>query len=261
MATEISESTFIINDGPLSIRKSGAGRALLHMHSAGGPRYSAVVQALGENHNVHQPICPGFEGLPKHPAVNSISDYADLLADYIRTECDGACDVVAESFGGWGALWLAARHPELIGQMVLEAPAGLCPEGKGGLPADPQARYAALYAHPEKVPADTRAPEILQGNGATFMSFGGLIFDDALEEKLPDISARTLVLMGNLDTIIPAETGHLLKAKVPNSHLTYIWDAAHSLEMDQPERMIAIITDFLDRGESFIVRPGKDAAT
>ncbi len=255
-----TEAKHQINGGALSVRVAGEGRPLVHLHSAGGPRLSHVVRALAGHHTVHQPTCPGFEGTPKHPALNAITDYADLIAAYIEKNCGGDCDIVAESFGGWVALWLAARHPGLIGQMVLEAPAGLCPPGKGGLPADPQERFRKLYAHPEKAPEDNRPVEMLQANGAVFMGFGGLKFDEELAAKLPEIKARTLVLMGTLDEIIPPETGHLLKSKIALSHLTYIWDAAHSLEIDQPEKVATIALDFLDRGESFIVKPGKDAA-
>lgn len=255
-----TEAKHEINGGPLTVRVAGEGRALVHLHSAGGPRQSEVVTRLAHHHTVHQLTCPGFEGTAKHPALNAITDYADLVAEYIKTQCDGECDIVAESFGGWTALWVAARHPDLVGQLVVEAPAGLCPPGKGGLPTDPQERFRKLYAHPERAPQDNRPVEILQGNGAIFMGFGGLVFDKALAAALPDITARTLVLMGTLDEIIPPETGHLIKAKVRQSHLTYIWDAAHSLEIDQPEKVATIALDFLDRGESFIVKPGKDAA-
>ncbi|MCC2096184.1 MAG: alpha/beta hydrolase [Hyphomicrobiales bacterium] len=258
--TSFTETTHQINGGSLTVRTAGTGRAIVHLHSAGGPRLSHVVRTLAHHHTIHQPTCPGFEGTPEHPALNAVSDYADVIAEYIRTHCGGDCDIVAESFGGWVALWLAARHPDLVGQMVLEAPAGLCPPGKGGLPADPQERFRKLYAHPEKAPPDNRPIEMLQANGAVFMGFGGLRFDEELAAKLPEIKARTLVLMGTLDEIIPPETGHLLKSQLPLSHLTYIWDAAHSLEIDQPEKVAAIALDFLDRGESFIVRPGKDTA-
>lgn len=254
-----TETTHEINGGPVKVRVAGEGRALVHLHSAGGPRVSQVVIQLAHHHTVHQLVCPGFEGTPRHPALKAISDYADVVAEYIRTQCGGDCDIVAESFGGWVALWVAARNPGLIGQLVLEAPAGLCPAGKGGLPASPEERFRKLYAHPERAPADNRPVAILQGNGAVFMGFGGLVFDAALAEKLPAITARTLVLMGTLDEIIPPETGHLIKAKVEHSHLTYIWDAAHSLEIDQPDVVARLVLDFLDRGESFIVRPGKDA--
>jgi pimeloyl-ACP methyl ester carboxylesterase len=255
-----TEATHTINGGPFTVRAVGDGRPVVHLHSAGGPRLTQTIEKLAQTYTVHQPLCPGFEGTPKHPGLTAITDYADLVAEYIRSQCGGECDIVAESFGGWVALWVAARHPCIVGQMVLAAPAGLCPPGKGGLPADPQERFARLYAHPENAPQDNRPVEILQGNGAIFMGFGGLIFDEALAAKLPEITARTLVLMGSLDQIIPPETGHLIKAKVPLSHLTYIWDAAHSLEIDQPQRVAAIVLDFLARGESFIVKPGKDAA-
>lgn len=256
MTIAFSEQTFDLKGGPLSVRKAGSGRHVVHLHSAGGPRPSPVVARLAERHTLHQPVCPGFEGSANHPAVKSVTDYANLVADYIRAECGGDCDLVGESFGGWVSLWVAARHPDLIGQLVLEAPAGLCPPGKGGLPADPAERHRKLYAHPERAPQETRPIEILQGNGATFMGFGGLVFDEALAAKLPEIKARTLVLMGTLDAIIPAESGQIIKARVPQSHLTYIWDAAHSLENDQPEKVGALALDFLDRGEAFIVRPG-----
>src|SRR5262249_57116665 len=78
-----------------------------------------------------------------------------------RTVIRGPCDIVAESFGGWQALWLAVRHPELVGQLVLQAPAGLRTEGTGGLPADPHARLRKLYAVPQRAPKGTRAPALL----------------------------------------------------------------------------------------------------
>ena len=44
-----------------------------------------------------------------------------------------------------------------------------------------------------------------------------------------------------------------IKDNVRQSHLTYIWQAAHGLEMDQPERVARIVRDFLERGEGFLV--------
>jgi hypothetical protein len=36
----------------------------------------------------------------------------------------------------------------------------------------------------------------------------------------------------------------------------YVWDAAHALESDQPERVLSSIAGFLTRSESFIVNWG-----
>ena len=71
----------------------------------------------------------------------------------------GKCDVVAESFGGWVALWLAAKHPDLVEQLVLQGPAGLRDPGTGGVPADPDGRMRALYSSPSTRRRKRAAPK------------------------------------------------------------------------------------------------------
>lgn len=256
-----SEKDVALSTGPLRVRVGGTGRALVHLHSAAGPRISKVVEAYADHHRVHALFMPGFEGMPRHAAVTSMQDLANLVAEYIRKECDGVCDIVGESFGGWIGLWVAILHPDLVGQLVLEAPAGLRPEGKGGLPEDAQARFKALHAHPTRAPEEKRSEQTLLANRKAVAEYtAGVAFDEALAARLGEIRARTLALMGTLDKVIPAETGQLLKAQIPVSHLTYIWDAAHALEFDQPARVSALVLDFLDRGESFLVKVTAPAA-
>ena len=38
--------------------------------------------------------------------------------------------------------------------------------------------------------------------------------------------------------------------------LLFVYDAGHNIEVDQPERFVALIRDFFSRGEAFIVNPG-----
>jgi hypothetical protein len=47
-----------------------------------------------------------------------------------------------------------------------------------------------------------------------------------------------------------------LKAKIPTSHLIYVYDAAHAIEVDQPERFLTLVGDFLARGQGFLVNAG-----
>ena len=150
--TQVSftERDVALDSGTLRVRVGGSGRPLVHLHSAAGPRVSPVVSRLAGQHTVHQPFLPGFDGTPRHAGVTSVTGLADLVAAYIRQELDGKCDVVAESFGGWVALWLAAR--------------------------------------------------------------------------------------------------------VDHARLTYVYGAAHALEFDAPDRVGTIAADFLERGESFLVR-------
>jgi pimeloyl-ACP methyl ester carboxylesterase len=199
------------------------------------------------------PTTPGYDRTPEHAAVASFPGLADLAAKFVRGVIGGPCDVMAESFGGWTALWLAVRHPDLIAQLVLEAPAGL--RTTGGVPADPAARMRALYAVPERAPVETRSAEVLAKNRQAYERYAqGVTLDTALERALPSIRARTLLVFGTLDVVCPIETARRLKAGIAQSHLTFIDGAAHVPEYDQPERVVRLVGFFLERGEAFLVR-------
>jgi pimeloyl-ACP methyl ester carboxylesterase len=249
-----------LSTGPLHYLKDGSGPPILHLHPAAGPRLTPVIELLAKRHIVYVPAMPGFDGTPKHASVTSMAGLADLMAEFAQGIIGGPCDVVAESFGGWVALWLAAKHHGLTEHLVLEGPAGLRDKGTGGVPADPEARMRALYAHPERAPKETRSPQMIADTvRARDFYMGGVDFDEALHEALRRITARTLVIMGTKDTVAPVIAAHRIKAAVANAHVSFIYGAAHSLEFDAPERVGPLIGRFLERGEAFVVR-SPDAA-
>jgi pimeloyl-ACP methyl ester carboxylesterase len=77
--------------------------------------------------------------------------------------------------------------------------------------------------------------------------------DSELMENLEKIQATTLILHGTEDRIIRADSMRLLKRRLGRAFLVYVWDAAHNLEMDQPERVLALVQSFLERSEAFVV--------
>lgn len=249
------EQRIELDTGRLVYLRGGEGRPILHLHSSAGPRVSPAIEQLASRHSIHMPTVPGFNGTPAHGTITSMTELADVMATFIRVVIGGACDVIGESFGGWIALWLAVRHPELVEQLVLAAPAGLRTEGTGGLPADPGGRLRMLYARPERAPKETRPPDVLAENQAVRERFTqGVTLDTALLEALPRIKARTLVLFGTNDEVVPVETARRLKARIPHSHLSFIYGAAHALEFDQPRRVARLVGAFLELGEGFLVR-------
>jgi pimeloyl-ACP methyl ester carboxylesterase len=233
---------------------------LLHLHSAAGPRVSPALERLAGKHTIYMPTMPGFNGTPAH-AKAGMSGLAELSAEFVGKTIGKGCDVMAEGFGGWIALWLAVKHPDLVEQLVLEAPAGLRTKGVGGLSADPAERDRKLYAVPERAPKDPRYAAALPGNFKAVQSHtGGETLDDALLKSLPRIKARTLLLFGTKDEVAPVEdVGRRLKSGIPHSHLSYIYGAAHAVEFDQPERVARLVGAFLERGEAFVVRTAEVA--
>jgi pimeloyl-ACP methyl ester carboxylesterase len=250
-----SEHRIELPSGPVHYLKGGSGPPLLHLHPAAGPRISPVIERLSGRHTLLMPTAPGFNGTPEHASVRSMSALADLMAQFARAAIGGPFDLMAESFGGWVALWIAARNPDLVGHLVLQGPAGLRDDGTGGLPADPAARLRALYAHPERAPKETRSPEAI---AATLrmrdVYMGATSYDAALHKALRQIKARTLIVMGTRDTIAPVASAYRIRDGIAQSHLSFIYGAAHALEFDAPERVGPLVAKFLERGEAFVVR-------
>src|ERR1041384_1422253 len=255
-----SAHTAELASGPVHYQKGGSGPPILHLHPAAGPRISPVVERLAQRHAFYLPTAPGFNATPMHDRVKTMADLAGLMAAFARQVIGGKCDVVAESFGGWVALWLAAKHPDLVEQLVLQGPAGLRDPGTGGVPAEPDARMRALYSKPEHAPKETRSPETIAATVRARDTYvNGIDFDAALSAALKDIKARTLVVMGTKDVVAPVIVAHRIMAGVAIAHLSFIYGAAHALEFDAPDRVGPLIASFLERGEAFVV-PRPDAA-
>lgn len=77
--------------------------------------------------------------------------------------------------------------------------------------------------------------------------------DSDLLKWIGEIQHTTLILHGTDDRIIAKESVQLLKSRLRNAFLVYVWDAAHNIEVDQPERMSSVVQRFLERSNAFMV--------
>ena len=105
----------------------GSGREVALLHGLGGSaaNWGAVAGPLARTHRVLVPDLPGHGGSPRPPHGADVGWFADAVADALREAgCERAL-VAGHSFGGLVALRLALRQPELVGGLVLVAPAGI----------------------------------------------------------------------------------------------------------------------------------------
>jgi pimeloyl-ACP methyl ester carboxylesterase len=247
----------LLSSGELSYFAAGDGRPIVYLHPAGGVRWTKVLDELTKSFKLHVPIVPGFDGTPAHASVKSMKGLAALAGEFIEKTIGGPCDVIGCSFGGYVAAWLAAERPALVDHLVLECPAGFRPKGKGERPADPEALKKLLFLHPEKLPPEAKPAEQEAANRRMLPLYGySADTDEELLARIPSIDKLTLILHGTGDRMIPKESVQLLKSRLPHAYLVYIWDAAHGIEVDQPERMLAVLTSFLERSEGFMVNWG-----
>ena len=274
MSVKYKTQTAKLKAGPLTFLTRGKSThdaegkehlPVVYLHGAGGLVKSRVHDMLSEDRRLVMPVIPGHDGTDFVPGVDSMPKLADFIATFITQKLGGRCDLIGHSFGGWLAAWIAATHPDIVDLLVLENPAGLRPGGqdgvpRGGIPADAAELFRQMYKHPEKRPADDRPAEWLKANvGKVRHYHGGMPHDAELVKRLPDITAPTLILYGLDEEMVPIETPRILSDGIPRHFLVYVYDAKHSIQVDQPDRMTNIVRDFFDRGEAFIV-PSRKAA-
>lgn len=94
----------------------------VHGNGGGASRYDLVGPELPGDIEFRAVTLPGFSTVPKDPALRTLGDYADRLADLFN-DLDRPV-VLGHGIGGSMALDLASRRPELIGGLVLHAPVG-----------------------------------------------------------------------------------------------------------------------------------------
>lgn len=69
--------------------------------------------------------------------------------------------------------------------------------------------------------------------------------DFDLRPDLPLITAPTLVISGRADGLNPPEAGEELASLIPDAAFTIYEESGHMLSAEEPERLVADITDFI----------------
>ncbi|WFU58324.1 alpha/beta hydrolase [Bradyrhizobium pachyrhizi] len=236
-----------LGHGAAEYLEGGAGPRLLFLHGASGVRITSAVEALARARRIYLPIAPGFDGTEDLDRVVGMADLANHIATFIASTIRGPADVAGHSFGGWIACWLAAQRPDLVCRLILQCPAGLNPRTDEALEGDPATFLSRAFAHPEKRRPETKTPEMIAANRARAARYSGAVrYDASLVSRLDAITCPTLILYGRKDGVVPPETPLILEKHIPRAKIVYIDDAAHNIEVDQPEIYVDLLYQFLD---------------
>ena len=256
-----------VNGARIHYERSGSGVPVIFLHAgiADSRMWEPQVAAFAEHFDVVRPDERGF-GKSELPAMRW-SARGDLLQIMDSLGLKPA-HLVGCSMGGMLAIDFALDHPERVSKLVLVG------SGIGGanfgkkypelwadvkaadeahdLAALNQAEMKLFLAGPRRpVEAiDKRLRDLFLDMNATSMSsdFDSAPTDD-LEppavERLGEISAPTLLVVGDEDVPPVLDCTELLMQKVTGARKAVIHEAAHLPSLEHPEEFNRVVLDFL----------------
>ena len=75
-----------------------------------------------------------------------------------------------------------------------------------------------------------------------------------LASRLGEIQCPTLAVFGQADTLIDPEAASIYRSRIPNCNIAFVYDAGHDIAADRPRALLDLVSDYLERHETFIVQ-------
>ncbi|MCH8082451.1 MAG: alpha/beta hydrolase [Proteobacteria bacterium] len=203
---------------------------------------------------------PGFGASAANDRSSSIKDLAGTMAQAAGKAAPGKFTLIGTSFAANVALWQALQDPDGVDALILISPTVIRPTDVR-LPAnagDTGELARLLLAHPEN-------QEALGSLDATAMAkeqdmaqrLQGPGLSEENEGRLGDVKCATLVAFGLNDRLVATQAGSIYREKIPNCHVSIVYDTGHAIVAERPEALIDAVSDYVERRETFIVGKGE----
>ena len=235
---------------PVRYYEGGSGPALVYLHGAGGVTGDdPLLAALAKTHHVYAPLIPGYGDSEECPEVRDMLDFTLHTWDVV--EALGLKDplLVGHSMGGMIAAEMAALAPNDLSRLALIAPAGLwddehpIPDIFITLPFEMPALLfhdveagAAMLTAGRNVTDPGFLQTYLVNNARQLGMAGRLLFpipERGLRQRLYRIKAKTVIIWGDSDKLIPPVYAHSFKKGIAGASLVSIPEAGHMVTLEQ----------------------------
>src|SRR5215813_6683102 len=245
----------------IEVVQAGKGRDLLFLHGAGGHiPGDPLLAALAGKYRVVAPLLPGYGRSEGEDNLRDMLDVTLHTLDVLEATKLTKPIVVGHSMGGMIAAEMAAIAHTEITRLCLLAPAGLWLDDHpvadiftklpfelpGLLFHDAEAGQKLLATG-----GDMEDPEFLKQflvmNARRLGMAGKILFpipDRGLAQRLYRITAKTLIVWGRQDVLIPPVYGHAFKKAISKSKLASIAKAGHAVGQEKPQAVLRAIRDF-----------------
>ena len=239
---------------PVRYLVGGAGPDLVYLHGAGGiTAEEPLLAELAKGHRVYAPLVPGYGDSEEAPEVRDMLDFTLHTWDVVAALGLKDPVLVGHSMGGMIAAEMAAVQPNDVSRLCLIAPAGLWDDDH------PIVDLFSLlpYEMPELLFHDAVAGTAMMTAGSNFedpnflqkylvtnarqMGMAGRILfpipERGLSTRLHRIRARTIIVWGDSDRLIPPVYAHAFKKAILGAELVSIPEAGHMVTLERPQQV------------------------
>lgn len=243
----------------IRVFEAGGGRPLVFLHGAGGiTEDNPFLAALARRWHVFAPLLPGYgdsEGAEELRDMLAVTLHSFDVVDALGLDRP---ILVGHSMGGMIAAEMAAVAPREVERLGLIAPAGLwldehpVPDLFSKLPHELPALLfhdPALGERMMTAGGDLDDPKFLEAfiirNTRQLAMAGKILFpipDRGLDERLYRIRAKTVLIWGESDRVMPPAYGDAFCAGIAGAELIRIASTGHMVIVEQPEAVVAALT-------------------
>jgi pimeloyl-ACP methyl ester carboxylesterase len=283
MTSTLTHSSLRLHGRELAYVTGGEGPAVLLVHGIGGDwhTWAPVLEGLARRHQVVAVDLPGHGSSSKSAGDYSLGALANALRDLGGALGIERATVVGHSLGGGIAMQFSYQFPERCERLVLVSSGGLGPDvglilRAAALPGSdlflsltaPPFRSlvnlaasagralrlrptaaAEFYARTYAALSDRETRAAFLGTLRGVVGTRGQLVDARdrlyLAEHMP-----TLIVWGERDAMLPVAHGREAHDAMPGSRLEIFDDAGHLPQLDDPERFVAVVEDFVATTES-----------
>ena len=243
----MSTESFTHDGAYLGVRRTGTGPPVVLVHGLSGSTrwWRFNVPALKQAHAVYSLDLSGYGRSWGRPS-RSVRDAADLICAWLDAQDLHNVTLVGHSMGGQISLHVAAQRPDRVRNLVLVCASGLLRANAARTALHlPRAAWMGERRFIGRIVFDgLRAGPLNLWRNATDL------LRDSVQDVLPFVHARTLIVWGEQDILVPLALGRLLHEALPGSRFEVIPRAGHVAMVDRPAVFNAILLDFLNGEEA-----------
>jgi pimeloyl-ACP methyl ester carboxylesterase len=243
---------------PVRVFEGGQGKPLVFLHGAGGlTEADPFLAALAQKYRVHAPLLPGYGDSEECAELRDMLDIALHYLDLV--DALGLDDPIlaGHSMGGMIAAEMAALDNRRFSRLGLIAPAGLWLDDH----PIPDLFSLVPYEYPPLLFHDVEKGAALLTQGMTFTDpewlkgflvtnarqlgmAGKILFpipERGLAQRLYRVKAKTLLVWGDGDRLIPPAYAQAFKKLIVGAELVSIPEAGHMLIWEQTDKVVSAL--------------------